>query len=199
MHTRRPLRPTPSTLPSTRPAFTLVELIAVIVVLAVVAVGATLHTASISATSRLRWASNQVARDLSFARERAMSTGTTHWIRFDTTSQYYAVLADSTTTPGYASATTITDPTNQTPFVTNLNRDNWAGITIAPGGTFSSISYTIGFNQLGRPIATSGAAITASTGPTLMVSGTSPRTPYGAGASSTATVTITAATGKITY
>jgi prepilin-type N-terminal cleavage/methylation domain-containing protein len=181
---------------SHRTAFTLIELIAVIVVLAVVAVGATLHTASISATSRLRWASAQVARDLSFARERAMSTGTTHWIRFNTINQYYTLLADNTAAPGYAGATTITDPVTQTPFVTNLNRDNWAGITVASGGTFSSVNYTLGFDKLGRPLATSGAAITTSTGPTLQAGSSKA---YGSGAYASAAVTVTAATGKITY
>ena len=150
-------------------AFTLVELVAVMVVLAVLAAAATMPTSSISATARLQWASRQVARDLSFARERAMTTGITHWCRFDTSGQYYTVMAESPTAPGYASATTVTDPATQASFVTNLNRNDWNGITIAPGGTFSTINYTVGFNSLRRPMTTAGTALIATAGPTLQV------------------------------
>lgn len=173
-------------------AFTLVELVAVMVVLAVLAAAATMQTSSISATARLQWASRQVARDLSFARERAMTTGITHWCRFDTSGQYYTVMAESPSAPGYASATTVTDPATQTSFVINLNRNEWNGITIATGGTFSTISYTVGFNSLGRPLTTAGTALSATTGPTLQVGS-------GSGMSNASTVTVTAGTGRIVY
>lgn len=179
--------------------FTLVELIAVIVVLAVVAVGVTMHTAATSSTARLQWAARQVARDISFARERAMNTGTTHWVRFDTANQYYSVLAENPASPGYASAATVTDPATQSPFVTNLNRDNWAGVTVATGGSFSSVSYTVGFNKLGRPLITAGTALTTSTGPTLQTSAGPPGAAFGAGMSNASTVTVTAGSGRIVY
>ena len=102
-------------------AFTLIELVAVMVVLAVLAAAATIQASSTSATSRLQWASRQVARDLSFARERAMTTGITHWCRFDTSGQYYTILAEDPATPGYASATSVTDPATQASFVTRVD------------------------------------------------------------------------------
>lgn len=191
MHTNQPSR--------SRPAFTLIELVAVIVVLAVLAAVAGMHTASASATSRLQWAARQAARDLSFARERAMSTGTTHWCRYDTAGQYYTVMAENPATPGYASATTITDPATQGTFVTSLNRNDWNGITLATGGTFSSINYTVGFNKLGRPLTTAGTALNASTGPTFQVNASAPGSAYGAGMSNATTVTVTAGTGRIVY
>lgn len=161
------------------------------VVLGILGIVATIRTSSLSSTARLQWASRQVARDLSFARERAMTTGTTHWVRFDTTNQFYTILAESTTTPGYASATTITDPSTNNPLVVNLNRNDWNGITLSTGGTFSTINYTVGFNRLGRPLSTAGTAISASTGPTLTVGSVSP--------SPATTVTVTAGTGRIVY
>ena len=185
--------------PRARAAFTLIELVAVIVVLGVLAVAATMHTASISSTARLQWAARQVARDLSFARERAMSTGTTHWCRFDTTGQYYTIMAENPASPGYASATSITDPATQASFVTNLNRNDWNGITVATGGSFSSVNYTIGFNKLGRPLTTAGVALSTSTGPTLQVSAAAPGAAYGAGMSNATTVTVTAGSGRIIY
>ncbi|MBY0307315.1 MAG: prepilin-type N-terminal cleavage/methylation domain-containing protein [Phycisphaerales bacterium] len=193
MHARRTTSPHP------RPAFTLIELVAVIVVLSVVAVAATMHTASTSATARLQWAARQVAKDLSFARERALSTGTTHWVRFDTAGQYYAVLADNPASPGYAGAATITDPATQSPLVTNLDRGNWSGITVATGGTFSSINYTIGFNKLGRPLSTSGAPSNVPTGPTLQVTAGAPGAAFAAGTANATTITITPGSGRIIY
>lgn len=175
-----------------RRGFTLVELIAVMVVLGVLAIAATIQASSISATSRLQWASRQVARDLSFARERAMTTGVTHWCRFDTTNQYYTIMAEDPTAPGYASATSVTDPSTQASFVTNLNRNEWNGITLGTGGTFSTINYTVGFNSLGRPMTTAGTALSATTGPTVQVGN-------GTGMGNASTVTITAGTGRIVY
>ncbi|HZW06433.1 MAG TPA: prepilin-type N-terminal cleavage/methylation domain-containing protein [Phycisphaerales bacterium] len=175
-----------------RRAFTLVELVAVIVVLAVVAGVASMQATSITAASRLQWASRQVARDLSFARERAMTTGTTHWCRFDTAGQYYTIMAENPAAPGYAGATTLTDPATQAPFVTSLDRNEWNGITLATGGTFSSVNYTVGFNKLGRPLVTAGTALTATTGPTLQVSS-------GGGAGAASSVTVATGTGRIVY
>lgn len=187
---------------SRRRAFTLIELIAVLVVLSVLAVAAVLHTSSISRTARLQWAARQVGRDMSYARERAMSTGTTHWCRFDTAGQYYTVMAENPATPGYASATSITDPSTLASFVTNLNRNDWNGITIATGGTFSSINYTVGFNKLGRPITTAGVTLTTTTGPTLQsgaTQGNGNGSPSGAGMSTARTVSVTAGSGRIVY
>lgn len=190
---------TARTSPPVRAGFTLIELVAVLVVLAVLAAAATMHTSSISANARLQWAARQAARDLSFARERAMSTGTTHWCRFDTTGQYYTVMAENPSSPGYASATTITDPATQSSFVINLNRNDWNGVTVATGGTFSSVNYTIGFNKLGRPLTTAGASLTTSTGPTFQVGASSPGSANGAGMSNATTVTVTAGSGRIVY
>jgi prepilin-type N-terminal cleavage/methylation domain-containing protein len=184
---------TPYTVLHTRPrAFTLIELVAVMVVLAVLAAAATIQASSMSTTSRLQWASRQVARDLTFARERAMTTGTTHWVRFDTTNQYYTVLSEDPASPGYAGAASVTDPSTQASFVTNLNSNEWNGITLGTGGTFSTISYTVGFNKLGRPMVTAGTALTTGTGPTLQVSS-------GGGMSSASTVTVTPGSGRIVY
>jgi hypothetical protein len=158
-----------------------------------------MHTASISSTARLQWASRQVARDLGFARERAMSTGTTHWCRFDTAGQYYTVMAEDPAAPGYASAMTVTDPATQAPFVVNLNLNDWNGVTIAAGGSFSSINYTIGFNKLGRPLTTAGVTLSTSTGPTLQVNASTPGSAYGAGMTNATTVTVTAGSGRIVY
>ncbi|MDP1660572.1 MAG: prepilin-type N-terminal cleavage/methylation domain-containing protein [Phycisphaerales bacterium] len=173
-------------------AFTLVELVAVMVVLAVLAAAATIQASSMSTTSRLQWASRQLARDLSFTRERAMTTGTTHWCRFDTSGQYYTVMSENPASPGYASATTITDPSRQGPFVTNLNRNEWNGVTIGTGGTFATVNYTVGFNKLGRPLITAGTALTTTTGPTLQVGA-------GGGGANSTTVTVTVGTGRIVY
>jgi len=181
------------TLNAGRPrAFTLVELVAVIVVLAVLAAAATVSTSSVSGAARLQWAARQVARDLSFARERAMTTGVTHWCRFDTSGQSYTILAESSVTPGYAGALTLTDPATQQPLVTRLNRNEWNGVTLATGGTFAGVNYTVGFNRLGRPLVTAGTALTTTTGPTLQVTS-------GGGVATASTVTVATGTGRVVY
>lgn len=172
--------------------FTLIELVAVIVILGVLAAAAAIKGSSLSASSRLAAAARQVGRDLTFARERSMNTGTRHWVQFDATGHWYTLKADNPSSPGWSSAVTITDPARHASFVTNLNRGEWAGITLESGGSFATYSYIIGFDRTGRPLESTGAVLTTTTGPTLR----------GASSGSTwvsQTVTVSAYSGSIAY
>src|SRR5436190_22792948 len=81
--------------------FTLIELIAVMGITAILAVVA-IPTLSSVATNRSMIAGKQILRDISFARERAMLTGTRCWVTFNTTTDTYSVLAENPASPGRA-------------------------------------------------------------------------------------------------
>jgi prepilin-type N-terminal cleavage/methylation domain-containing protein len=158
-----------------RAGFTLVELIAVLVVLSVLSavVVARINTMT---SARAPMAGQVVLRDLAFARERAMNTGVTHWVTVNTINQSLVVQAEQPPTFGYAGRITVTDPASGRPYQRFLNRDEFSGVR------FSSAvydSFTIGFTRFGRPINPLGAVITTDStisivgGPTITISGSS--------------------------
>ncbi|MBY0111900.1 MAG: prepilin-type N-terminal cleavage/methylation domain-containing protein [Phycisphaerales bacterium] len=142
----------------TRCGFTLIELMAVVVILGVLSV-----TAAVSMNgnwaARSRAAADLIARDVSFARERALATGTTNWVVFSVGSNSYSVLAENPAAPGRAGALTITDPATGQAFVSRLSDPAFAGVSVSavsiPGG-----GTDLGFDWMGRPINAAGTRLT---------------------------------------
>jgi MSHA pilin protein MshC len=129
--------------------FTLIELVAIIVVTAVLAVVAA-PTLSGSTSARRTAAAKQVLRDLCFARQRAISSGAPSWVVFDTAGESYEVLVESHTTPGRASATALTDPATGRDMDQVLNQDQFAGVEILTASFDGDDE--VGFDWLGRPL-----------------------------------------------
>lgn len=156
--------------------FTLVELIAVLVVLGVLSGVAVMRLSD--TTSVRRSAAGQLAlRDLSFARERAMNTSLTHWVNFDSTgSGSYTISAEPSVGAGYAARVALTEPGTGRSMQRLFGRDELAGVTLA------FTAGAVGFNRLGRPLETTGVART--TDATVTIGGTW-------------TVTITNSTGAL--
>lgn len=144
--------------PRLTPAFTLVELIAVMIVAAILGVAAAVSLGSLPETRRAA-AARQVHRDLTFARERAMAGGLSHWVVFSVGTNSYSVLADDPTNPGRPGALTITDPATRQPFVQRL------GVNESAAATLVSASFDgqpeVGFDWLGRPITAAGTPLAA--------------------------------------
>lgn len=158
-----------------RVGFTLVELIAVIAILGIMSVTAVVAISGTDA-ARARAAGSALARDLTFARDRAISTGTTSWVVFSVATNSYSVLAENPASPGRAGAIAITDPATGQSFVARFGQRESAGVSIQsvsiPGG-----GNDLGFNWLGRPsnsagtLLTSNATITLTNAVTVTVSG----------------------------
>lgn len=163
-----------------RRGFTLVELVAVIVVLGVLSVTAMINFSTTGAVREIA-AARQLARDLSFARERAMATGTRSWVQISTATNTVRVFVDNPLLPGRSNALPLTDPATGQAFRTVFGSDWLAGVSLTsvniPGG-----GSEFGFDWLGRPVDTSNNLLTS--GATLTVSGGR-------------TVTIAASTGEV--
>ncbi len=139
-------------------AFTLVELIVVMVMMAVVAAVA-IPSMSNLGTQRQAVGARQVLRDLSYARERAMATGTTHWASFSVSGNTYSVLAENPASPGRAGATTITDPARGQAFLQRLNTGELVGSSLS-AVSFDSLA-EVSFDRLGRPGTTAATSLSA--------------------------------------
>ena len=137
-----------------RPAFTLIELLAVVTVTGILAVVALPAVSQLAATQR-RAAANVLQRDLTYARERASGTGVTTWVVFSGSLQSYAVLSENAASPGRAGATTLIDPATQTGFVKKFGQGEYANISL--GSISFDSDNEVGFDRLGRPLRTSGA------------------------------------------
>jgi prepilin-type N-terminal cleavage/methylation domain-containing protein len=144
--------------PATHPrAFTLVELLAALAILAVLSIASIPALARLSDSRRLA-AAAQCARDLTYARERALATGLPTYALFNTTSSTLAILQEDPASRGRAGALTITDPATGEPFLERLGSGPYAGASI------TAVSFDgateVGFDRLGRPTRTNGTPTT---------------------------------------
>lgn len=125
-----------------------------------VIVGILAGTAVISLSSttgkRSAMAARQLQRDLTFARQRAVATGTRSWVAFDTIGQTWTVRAEDTGSPGRAGSLVLTDPATGGQFVQEMNQGTFLGVTMA-SVDFDTEDW-IGFDWLGRPLDKTGEA-----------------------------------------
>jgi prepilin-type N-terminal cleavage/methylation domain-containing protein len=143
----------------TRPGFTLIEVIVVILMVAILSAVAVPRLANIG-SSRAGVAARSIARDLTYARERAIATGTRTWVVFSPSTHSYSVLSEDPANPGRIGATTLTDPNGTgKPFVQYLNTGEYVGVTMSSAvfGTGSEV----GFDWVGKPYSNSSTALSA--------------------------------------
>ena len=138
--------------------FTLIELLTVLVIVAVLA-GVAVPTLNTMSGSRSSMAARQLLRDLTFARQRAIATGTTSWVVFNTPLSRWTVMAENPLAPGRAGATAISDLATGRTYVISLNTGDFVGVTIT-GCNFDAAT-EIGFNWLGKPLNSTSANLAA--------------------------------------
>lgn len=140
--------------------FTLVELIVVIMIAAIVAVVSMPSLGSVPSTRRAM-AARQIVRDLDYARERAISTGTRTWVVFSVGTQAYSVMEENPASPGRLGASVLPDPAFAgRSYTQHLGAAEFAGVTLVSAAFGSGTE--VGFDWLGRPHDSTSAPITAS-------------------------------------
>jgi prepilin-type N-terminal cleavage/methylation domain-containing protein len=140
-----------------RRAFTIIELVAVIVILGVMAAVA-IPAMSTSTQTRQRSAALMVARDLRYIRDRAMASGRPSWAAINPGTE---TITYSETVSG--SVTSIVDQATGTQMASRLGSGSDAGWYAGTAiGTFnaSTTTTTIGFDWQGRPVDSLGALLT---------------------------------------
>jgi prepilin-type N-terminal cleavage/methylation domain-containing protein len=129
--------------------FSLFELIAVMVVIGIMA-GTAVVTLSTTTSNRSVVAAKQLLRDMTFARQRAVATGTRSWVSFNTAAHSWTVLVEDPDMPGRVNASILTDPATGAPFTQLLNTGQFAGVTLT--AVNFDAQDEVGFDWLGRPL-----------------------------------------------
>lgn len=148
--------------------FTLIELVAVMIVVSIVA-GTAAVSLSSTTGNRAAVAAKQLLRDMTFARQRAVATGTRSWVEFDTTGQTWSVRAEDPDSPGRAGATVLNDPATNTTFVQALNVSHFMSVELT-SVDFDSGDW-VGFDWLGRPLDKAGESTPLSADGTVVLTG----------------------------
>ena len=141
-------------------AYTLIELIAVMVLIAIMAAVAVPSIGNLTST-RASTAARQLARDLTFARQQAGARGVTMWVVFSTSNETYSILAERASTPGLANALTITDPATGRPFVQRFMAGDFIDVDLTSVSIGGNNGTHLGFDWLGRPLNSAGAVLTS--------------------------------------
>ena len=144
--------------------FSLIELIAVMIVVGILA-AAVAPVLSATASTRAAMAARHLVRDLTFARQRAVATGTRSWVVFDTAADTWSVLAEDPNSPGRINAAVLTDPATSGPFVQSLGVNQFVGVQLVTAAFDGNDE--IGFDWLGRPLNQTEAALAAQGSVTL--------------------------------
>jgi prepilin-type N-terminal cleavage/methylation domain-containing protein len=164
---RRPALIVPFKRPRAATGFTLVELVAVLVIVAVLA-GVAAPSLSAMNGTRGSAAARQLTRDMTFARQRAIATGTPSWVVFSIAGATWSVLAEDPSNPGRAGATAVTDLATGRPYTQAVSTGEYIGVSIV-SASFAGQS-EVGFDWLGQPL-TSGGSVMTTQGTTTLTGG----------------------------
>jgi prepilin-type N-terminal cleavage/methylation domain-containing protein len=136
--------------------FTLIELLAVLVVLSIVSAvaGGSLRTLG---RQREAAGAQQVYRDLTYARQRAIADGLGTWVVFDTAAQAYTLRSDVRATPGWSASVPMVDPARGVAYVQTLDRADLQGARLV--SVFFDGTAAVGFDRLGRAMLTGGVGL----------------------------------------
>jgi prepilin-type N-terminal cleavage/methylation domain-containing protein len=151
LHTPQPSGPS-----RTSPGFTLIELVAVIVIVGILSAVA-IPTMSSLRTTRASAAAKLILRDTSYARERAIATGCRMWVVFGVATNSYSVLAEPIGNPGRSNAITLRDPATGNNYWQSLNATEFAGVSLV-SAVFDS-GAEVGFDWTGKPLNSSSAPL----------------------------------------
>ncbi|MGI9015042.1 MAG: GspH/FimT family pseudopilin [Phycisphaerales bacterium] len=145
-------------LPRRGGGFTLLEMIAVMVIVSILAAVAMPTLAQLRDT-QIGIAARELARDLSWARQRAVARGVNVWVLFDEDANSYEIREEQLTQPGLGSAVPVNDPITGKPCQRIFGSGEFSAVDI------TSVEFdddqSVGFDWLGQPLHAGETALSA--------------------------------------
>ena len=138
-----PIKPTRAT------AFTLIELVTVIVILSVVAVAVGGPTMAYIDSIRTRSAAGRLLADIRFVQRYAMSSRQRTWIEFDAGADSYQIFAEDLANPGKAGRLPLKHPLDQSTSEVQFGAGAFANVGIASANINSTDE--LEFDSFGVP------------------------------------------------
>lgn len=141
-----------------RHAYTLVELVTVIGIIAILAVAVGGPTLAYASQLRARTAAARIVTDLSYVQRYAMNSRLRTWAVFDAVNERYSLYVEDALNPGKANRVSLTHPMTHTTAPIQFGSAEYGGVTISTA-TIGSGS-EIEFDNFGKPYDTAGTALT---------------------------------------
>lgn len=131
--------------------FSLMELVVVMTVTVIMS-GVAVVALSSTTGNRASIAAKRLLRDMTFARQRAIATGTGTWVVFTVGAgpDTWSILSEDPGSPGRAGATALTDPATGADMVETVGTGTFIGVDIV--SAVIDAGSEVGFDWLGQPL-----------------------------------------------
>lgn len=154
-------------------AFTVVELVTVIVILGILSIASAGPVLTYMTTVRGGAAASRLASDVRYMQRLALSSGLRTWVVFNASSQTYQLYTENRDSPGKASRVAVNHPVDQSTSAIALNAGPFAGVTITSVNINGAAE--LEYDSFGQPYDSASAALTTagqvvlSSGGTLVI------------------------------
>lgn len=141
-------------------AFTVVELVTVVVILGILSIASAGPVLTYMTTVRGGAAASRLASDVRSMQRLALSSGLRTWIVFNPSAQTYQLYCEDRNNPGKANRVAVSHPVDQTTSAVMLNTGLFAGVTMSSVNINSAAE--LEFDSFGQPYDSASVALTAS-------------------------------------
>lgn len=142
-----------------KPGFTLIELVAVMAILGIIAVAVAGPTLGYMSSIRSRTAASRFRTDIRYAQRHAMSSRLRTWIDIDVAGDSYELFVEDPANPGKANRLPLILPLTQSTGAVQLGSGDFPGVGIASANINSTTE--LEFDSFGVPYDGNTTALTA--------------------------------------
>jgi len=142
-----------------RTAFTLIELITVMVILGIVGVAVSGPTLSLLDSMRSDAAAARMTSDIRYTQRLALGSGLRTWVSFDAANERYSLFVEDPANPGKAGRVAAANPLDLTTNAIQFGSGPYANVGIS--SVDMNATTELEFDSVGRPFDADGVALTS--------------------------------------